>query len=74
MSVGTACLCLVILVLASVIGVLAGAISVEMLGSVQGAGMGGGLLGLGYIIYRVINSALRAGRNAGVTEKGATKS
>ena len=55
---GTACLCLVILVLGAVIGVMSGRISVEMLGNIQGAGVGGGLLGFGVIIYQIIKISL----------------
>lgn len=55
---GTACLCLLILVLGTVIGVMNQAISPEVLGNVQGASVGGGLLGLGVILYRIIKIAL----------------
>jgi hypothetical protein len=57
-AVGTACLCLVILVLGTVIGVMNKAISPEILGTIQGAGVGGGLLGLGIILYWIIKVAL----------------
>ena len=56
--IGTACLCLVILVLGTVIGAINGAISVEMLGDIQGAGVGGGFLGFAFILYRIIKIAL----------------
>lgn len=55
---GTACLCLVILVLGAVLGVINGSISVEELGEIQGAGIGGGLLGFGVIIYQIIKVTL----------------
>ena len=55
---GTACLCLVILVLGAVIGVMTDRIPVEALGEIQGAGIGGGLLGFGVIIYRIIKVTL----------------
>ncbi|OOG22982.1 hypothetical protein B1C78_13075 [Thioalkalivibrio denitrificans] len=55
---GTGCLCLVILVLGTVLGVINGVISAELLGRVEGVGVGGGLLGLGVIIYRVIKASL----------------
>jgi len=58
MTVGTACLCLLILVLGAVIGVMNHAISPEALGTIQGAGVGGGLLGLGIILYWIIKTAL----------------
>ncbi len=57
-AVGTACLCLLILVLGTVIGVMNQSISPEVLGNVQGASVGGGLLGLGVILYRIIKIAL----------------
>lgn len=56
--IGTACLCLVILVLGTVIGVMNKAIPPEVLGNVQGLSVGGGLLGFGVILYRVIKIAL----------------
>ena len=60
---GTACLCLVILVLGAVIGVMTGRISVEVLGEIQGAGIGGGLLGFGVIIYQIIKVTLGKEKN-----------
>lgn len=57
--VGTTCLCLLILVLGTVIGVMNKAISPELLGTVQGAGVGGGLLGLGAILYQILKISLR---------------
>lgn len=62
--VGTACLCLLILVLGTVIGVINQSISPEALGNIQGASVGGGLLGLGIILYRIIRIAL-GGRSSG---------
>ncbi|MEJ2652608.1 MAG: hypothetical protein P8173_12645 [Gammaproteobacteria bacterium] len=56
--ISTACLCLVILVLGTVIGVMNHTISPEVLGNIQGASVGGGLLGLGLILYRIIKVAL----------------
>ena len=55
---GTACICLLILVLGAVIGVMTGRVSVEALGEIQGAGVGGGLLGFGIIIYQIIKVTL----------------
>jgi len=60
---GTACLCLVILVLGAVLGVINGHISVEELGEIQGAGIGGGLLGFGVIIYQIIKVTLGKEKN-----------
>jgi hypothetical protein len=60
-SIGTACLCLIVLVLGTVIGVLNGIISPELLGKVEGIGTGGGLLGFGMILYLIIKVSL-AGR------------
>jgi hypothetical protein len=57
----TGCLCLVILVAGAVIGVINGAISPELLGRVEGVGVGGGLLGFGVIIYQVIKVSLGGG-------------
>jgi hypothetical protein len=48
----------VILVLGTVIGVLIGKISTDLLGRVEGAGLGGGLLGFGVILYRIIRISL----------------
>jgi len=56
--ISTACLCLLILVLGTIIGVMNQTISPEVLGNVQGASVGGGLLGLGIILYRIIKIAL----------------
>lgn len=63
--VGTACLCLLILVLGTVIGVMQGAISADILGEVGGAGVGGGLLGFGIILYRIIRVTLSEGPRHG---------
>ncbi len=52
----TGCLCLLILVVLTMIGVLAEKISVEQLGTIEGVGVGGGLLGLGWIVLLVIKS------------------
>lgn len=60
-AIGTACLCLIILVLGTVIGVLNGTISVDLLGKVEGAGIGGGMLGFGVILYQIIKVSLSGG-------------
>jgi len=60
-TIGSTCLCLVILVLGTVIGVLQGVISVQVLGTIKGAGVGGGLLGLGAILCQIIKVSLSGG-------------
>ena len=60
-TIGTACLCLIILVLGTVLGVLNGSITVDTLGKVESAGVGGGLLGFGMILYRIIKISLAGG-------------
>ena len=60
-TTGSVCLCLVILVLGTVLGVLNGKFSPETLGGVQTAGFGGGLLGFGFILYRIIKISLLGG-------------
>ena len=61
MAVGTACLCLVILVLGTMIGVMLGLVPVETIGTVEGAGVGGGLLGFAAVLLGVIKVAFGAG-------------
>lgn len=61
MTIGTACLCLIILVLGTVWAVLDNKINVETLGKIESAGFGGGLLGFGTILYRIIKIALSGG-------------
>jgi len=60
-TTGSVCLCLVIIVLGTVLGVLNGKFSPEALGGVQSAGFGGGLLGFGFILYRIIKISLIGG-------------
>lgn len=60
-TTGSVCLCLVILVLGTVLGVLNGKFSPEALGGVQTAGFGGGLLGFGFILYRIIKISFVGG-------------
>ena len=60
-TTGSVCLCLIILVLGTVMGVLNGKFSPEALGGVQTAGFGGGLLGFGFILYRIIKISLVGG-------------
>ena len=60
-TTGSVCLCLVILVLGTVLGVLNGKFSPDTLGGVQTAGFGGGLLGFGFILYKIIKVSLAGG-------------
>lgn len=60
-TTGSVCLCLIILVLGTVLGVLKGKLSPETLGGVQSAGFGGGLMGFGFILYRIIKISLVGG-------------
>ncbi len=59
MAVSSACSCLVILVGSISIGVVTGRISSDLLGSVKGIGVGGGLVGLAMVLYMVIRVALK---------------
>ncbi len=60
-TVCSGCSCLVILVGSVSIGVVTNKISPELLGSVKGIGVGGGLVGLAAILYMVIRAALNPG-------------
>src|SRR5260370_21429117 len=60
-TVCSGCSCLVILVGSVAIGVVTGKISAELLGSVKGLGVGGGLVGLSGVLYLVIRFALNPG-------------
>ena len=60
-TTGSVCICLIILVVGAVLAVLNGKISSETLGVVQTAGFGGGLLGFGFILYRIIKMSLIGG-------------
>lgn len=57
----TGCLCLLILVMGTIFGVIKGVISPDKLGHIDGLSVGGGLLGLGLIIYYVIRIAFKRG-------------
>src|SRR6266704_3187853 len=59
MAVSSACSCLGILVGSISIGVVTGRISSDLLGSVKGIGVGGGLVGLAMVLYMVIRVALK---------------
>jgi hypothetical protein len=61
MAVSSACSCMVILVGSVSIGVVMGKISSDLLGSVKGIGVGGGLVGLAMVLYLVIRVALKPG-------------
>jgi len=52
---------MVILVGSVSIGVVMGKISSDLLGSVKGIGIGGGLVGLAMVLYLVIRVALQPG-------------
>jgi len=57
-TVCSGCSCLVLLVGSISIGVVTGKISADLLGSVKGLGVGGGLVGLCGVLYLVIRTAL----------------
>ena len=61
MAVSSACSCMVILVGSVSIGIVTKKISAELLGSVTGIGVGGGLVGLAMVLYLVIRIALKPG-------------
>ena len=58
LSLGTACVCLLTLVVGVVLGVLNGNLSPEQLGGITGVGVGGGLISLAFILYQVIKVSL----------------
>ena len=58
-TVCSGCSCMVILVGSVSIGVVTGKISSDLLGSVKGLGVGGGLVGLAMVLYMVIRAALK---------------
>ncbi len=60
---GTACLCLICVVLGAVLGVLTGKVSVAALGNVAAGGTGAGLLGFAYVLFKIIKISV-AGRGA----------
>jgi hypothetical protein len=64
-TVVTGCLCLVIVVLGTIVGVNDGVIKAELLGSTKGLGIGGGLAGFASIIYLVIRAGLDGGKKRG---------
>jgi len=59
--VSTGCLCLPIVILSALMLISKGALSAELLGTVNGAGVGGGLLGLASIAALVIKFGLSGG-------------
>ncbi|PYX61391.1 MAG: hypothetical protein DMG73_03775 [Acidobacteria bacterium] len=64
MVCGTGCLCLVVLVLGTVIGVLDGRITPEILGKVSNGATGVGLLGLALILFWIIRLSLSGQRRS----------
>jgi hypothetical protein len=62
MASGTACTCLLLLVGGTVIGVLRGIITAELIGTISGLGAGGGLLGLALILYLIIKTTIPKNR------------
>lgn len=60
---GTVCICLLLLVVGTVVGVLKGIIKMDI-GTVSGIGAGGGLLGLLRILYVFIKPTLPRNTNS----------
>lgn len=58
MAATTACLCLVVVVFGVMIGVVNQTISPAILGSLEGFGVAGGLLGIVWILYLVLSRTL----------------
>lgn len=56
--VASTCLCLVVLVLGTVLGVLTGRISASEVGELKGACIASGLLGFGLLLYMILRLAL----------------
>lgn len=65
MVVGTACLCLILLFLVTLLGVMNGKISVEALGGFEGVTAGSGLIGFGILLYKIIKLGLYTGGGDG---------
>jgi hypothetical protein len=61
--VGTSCLCLVLLIGGTVWGVLARRLSPNSLGTISGAGVGGGLVAFLWILYKIVRVTLLPGTN-----------
>lgn len=61
----TGCLCLVIVVVGTMLGVNNGAISADVLGSAKAVGVGGGVIGLSSIVYLVIRAGLHGEKKRG---------
>ena len=57
----TGCFCLLILLMGVLYGVAKGWISVEILGTIKGAGGCAGFLGFGWIFYLVIKASIGKG-------------
>ena len=60
--VTTGCLCLLLLVSVIMVGTINGTIDPQILGTLKGAGAGGGLIGFAYILYLIIKVALSGGK------------
>jgi hypothetical protein len=60
--VTTGCLCLLLLVSVISVCTIKGTISPEILGTMKGAGIGGGLIGFAYILYLIIKVSLSGGK------------
>lgn len=58
----TGCLCLLLLVSVVVVCTIKGTITPDILGSLKGAGVGGGLIGFAYILYLIIKVSLSGGK------------
>jgi hypothetical protein len=57
----SACLGLLILVLGVLLLAYVGKLSPEILGSMTGVGIGGGFIGLAYILYLTVKTSIRGG-------------
>jgi hypothetical protein len=58
MVTATACLCLATVVLGVMIGVVQQKITPAILGSISGLGVGGGVLGIVWILYLILSRTL----------------
>jgi hypothetical protein len=55
----SACLCLLILVLGVLLLAYVGRLPIELLGSMKGVGIGGGFVGLAYILFLTVKTSIR---------------
>ncbi len=58
-TIGSSCLCLVVLVLGVMYGLLTSRLPIEAIGTIQGASVGSGLLGFALILFMIIRVSLR---------------